>query len=158
MEKARTARGVFEPSKWSYALMLAFGCGSVPAPTQIDAATDLDATTQDAGPFNFGDATSDVAIDAPTFDVYVTLDDGGGLFQCGDCTCDGRTHYCDNSSVGPLAPLDDAAGCGFASCVPLPDGCVPADCECLPNANLGAGCACEHASDGDGLIAGCAAP
>ncbi len=115
-------------------------------------ASSFDASTADA-PIDFGDGFSfgDGALpEAALLDVYVTLDDGGGLFLCDNDACDGRTHFCDNSSVGP--------DLGYALCVPLPDGCVPANCECLPNANLGNGCSCEHATTGDGLVAGCSLP
>ena len=125
------------------------GCGSELPSTPSDASDRPDTTLTDAPPFSF-DVSNIVVPDAALVDVYVPLDDGGGLFQCDKDVCDGRTHYCDTSSIGP--------DLGPPRCVPLPDGCVPANCECLANANSGAGCSCEHATTGDGLMAGCSLP
>lgn len=124
------------------------GCGGVLPATSNDASDEPGVTFADAAPFAL-DAGDVTAPEATLADVFITLDDGGGPFQCDNSTCDGRTQYCDTSSVGPPGP---------AYCKTLPDGCVPANCDCLPNANLGAGCSCEHATTGDGLVAGCALP
>ncbi len=129
-------------------LAVALGCGgeTTSAP---DASTDATTDAHITDAISFGDLSVAPSPDAALVDVNVPLDDGGGLFACDNSTCDGRTQYCDTSSVGPPGP---------AYCAPLPDGCVPANCNCLPNANWGAGCSCEHAATGDGLIAGCQAP
>lgn len=131
-------------------LLLAIGCGGETA-IPPDASTDSSSNdaTIEAGA-SFPDVLSpphDAAL--LEADVYVPLDDGGGPFGCDNSTCNGTTQYCDTSSVGPPGP---------AYCATLPDGCVPANCECLPNANWGAGCSCEHATTGDGLVAGCQLP
>jgi hypothetical protein len=128
---------------WTLVLV---GCGG--AVTTSDAG--VDATTSDVADASivFGDDVSSTK-DAAPIDVNIGLVDGGGPFMCDQVVCDGRTQYCNISSVGPPGP---------AHCSQLPDGCVPASCECLPNANLGQGCSCAHATTGDGLIAGCQAP
>jgi hypothetical protein len=128
------------------ALML-MGCGET-APTTDAAASDATIDDSSLDAFGFRDGSSGVP-EATLVDVYVTLYDGGGPFACDNVTCDGRTQYCNISSVGPSGP---------AHCSALPDGCVPANCDCLPNANLGTGCSCTHATTGDGLVAGCQAP
>ena len=133
-------------ARWYLVAALSAGCGSVEiADAGFDGSGD-DASSTDA--FEFGDGV--VPFDsAPAFDVNIGLVDGGGSFECGVFVCDGRTQYCDTSSVGPPGP---------PYCHALPDGCVPANCVCLPNANLGQGCSCDRATTGDGLVAGCAAP
>ncbi len=128
-------------------------CGG--ASSTLDASTDVDAESDTDGSFfSFGDAADDY--DAPIFVMTgpdVGLDDGGGIFMCGDCACDGRTHYCYALAEGAPILGDDAADC--SGCIPLPDACVPANCDCLPTFPS---CWCHHASDGDGLIDGCLLP
>jgi hypothetical protein len=132
------------PSLVSALAIVLFGCGDATLPA-LDASADADATSDG---FTFGDGNNGVP-EAATHDVYVPLDDGGGPFACDTVVCDGRTQYCNISSVGPPGP---------AHCSPLPDGCVPANCDCLPNENVGVGCSCGHATTGDGLVAGCQLP
>ena len=151
-------RGSFLIIPWLSSLSCGgLGCGGLHA-TPWDAGADADATidaamdapSNDGFGFIFGDVVPPPPPDAVSVDVYVVLDDGGSPFQCdNNVTCEGRTQYCDISSVGPP---------GGARCADLPDGCVPANCDCLPNANSGTGCSCEHAPTGDGLIAGCVLP
>ncbi len=130
-------------------IALSLGCGgTLTADAGTDATIDDAAAFPDAA-FNFGDAGPST-YDAALVDVNVPLLDGGGPFICDKDVCDGRTQYCDNSSIGP--------DLGPARCVALPDGCVPANCACLPNANAGVGCSCERATTGDGLVAGCSMP
>lgn len=139
-------------------------CGSDDTRTEAVAdATAEDAPLDDAPPFTWSDATgpSDAYVpEAPD----VGLVDGGALFLCNTCLCDGRTHYCDISSAGAPVPLDpifgDAGPCldGGSMCRLLPTGCVPANCACLPNESKGGECACFHSSKGDGLLAGCVLP
>ena len=149
-------RRLWNPSVWvlrpmrsvlTLAVAACFACGSSRS-TLNDASDEPETSLPDAPMFSF-DAGDAVVPDAALADVFVALTDGGGLFQCDNSTCDGRTQYCNTSSVGPPGP---------ATCTALPDGCVPANCECLPNANLGVGCSCSHATTGDGLVAGCALP
>ncbi len=119
------------------------------------------------------DASEDMTLDVPAFpgagdgsgvvivtDLDASVVDGGGWFMCGQCPCDGRTHYCDIGS-GPHAPLsadasDDASCPYYSTCTPLPDGCAPARCSCLIR-NTGV-CACYPDDAGAGLYAGCFYP
>lgn len=124
-------------------------CGSEPVWNAGPDAQD-DATDENVPSFGDGAVVVDDAafVDAPD----VGLDDGGGPFMCGNCTCDGRTHYC--YAVAEGAPIvGDASNC--SSCIPLPDACVPANCDCLP---MMTSCECHRASTGDGLIVACLLP
>jgi hypothetical protein len=117
----------------------------------------LTVASTDAEPdvtLSFGDAADDASIvDVITSGPDVGLDDGGGIFMCGNCACDGRTHYCYALAEGAPIVGDDAADC--SGCIPLPDACVPANCDCLPTFPS---CWCHHAPTGDGLIDGCLLP
>ena len=144
-------------------LGLTSACGSdVTSTFSVPDATSSDGD-QDGGLFTDLDAATLADVSPPEV-PDVGLVDGGGPFLCNNCLCDGRTHYCDISSVGPPVPLapvfGDAGPCpdGGTICRPLPKGCVPASCACLANASMGAGCRCFRSSDGDGLLAGCALP
>lgn len=85
----------------------------------------------------------------------------GGLFDCGGCACDGKTHYCLRIAAGALRapPPPDAPSCddaGANDCQPLPANCggVPS-CTCLPSPYGGA-CNCNDV--GGGLEVFCALP
>lgn len=69
------------------------------------------------------------------WDATAPLDDGG-LFDCGGCACDGRTHYCVVSVGGLIPPAPDAGPCGDGGsgfqCKPLPEDCLaPPSCGCI---------------------------
>ena len=142
---------------------LTSACGSDEARTEsAPDATSADATPDGEPPFTWSDAAArDIYVPEPP---DVGLLDGGGLFLCSTCVCDGRTHYCDFSSAGapaPLAPFPgDAGPCpdGGSMCRPLPPSCIPANCACLPNETTGGACACFRSKEGDGLMAGCVLP
>lgn len=141
-------------------LFVVAACGTNAVAPAPDASVE-DATVSD-GP-TFGDAgwsPPDVGSPLPPW-WDAGVEDGGGLFLCFGCVCDGRTHYCDTGS-GPGAPIpDDASACpdaeGWSQCTPLPDGCAPATCSCLLPEDPGL-CRCEHSDSGDGLNAGCVYP
>jgi hypothetical protein len=132
-------------------------CGSAPSVTDAgaDATAGADASS-DVG-LSF-DAPADVGFDAPD----ITLD-GGGLFLCGNCQCDGRTHYCFSASGGPSPmPLaGDAATCaddagGNPGCVPIPTSCEPIPaCSCLNQTSV---CTCAIDPSGNGLDVSCNFP
>jgi hypothetical protein len=129
-------------------------CGT--SSSQPDASAGADASDDTSLDFDVAQFTGDGTAVIPSNDASV--EDGGGWFMCGQCPCDGRTHYCD-IGYGPGAPWagdasDDA--CAYSTCTPLPDGCAPARCACLiPSAGM---CACFLADSGDGLMAGCFYP
>ncbi len=134
-----------------FTLLVACGSASVP-PTGNDASTIADATAEWDPSLEDGFAPLPEAGEAPD----VGLLDGGGLFLCFGCICDGRTSYCNTSEKFPaLDPIfGDAGACGSTSrCKPYPPGCAPnPTCACIK------ACSCERADGGDGLYAGCFYP
>jgi hypothetical protein len=141
-------------------LMALAGCST--AESQNGAAPD--ATTDEA---YVGDSIADDGgnpwIDdssgwAPPDAYAIGLIDGGGVFMCNGCMCDGRTHYCDISTG--LAPAFDAAGWDACagSCLELPDGCAPQPtCACIHLWDW-VQCSCRASDGGEGLFAGCNIP
>ena len=133
-----------------------------------------DATLDDAGDGAItlldGGAFPDSYVDSNVDPVV--LGDAGGLFLCGSngaaCICDGRTHYCDDSSgpggapiLGDASDFGDASACGDASwsaCVGFPAPCVSQpSCKCLLDIPRGV-CACRLDDSGAGLIYGYSIP
>lgn len=111
-------------------------------------------------PFEFSDAAPFPA-DAPLADA--------GLFNCGGCLCDGKTHYCLFSS-GPggktpptpdagmaLCPEQDAGSPATADgCLPLPATCgTSPSCACI-DVPFPVPCPCSDA--GGGLLVSCVIP
>jgi hypothetical protein len=142
------------------ALVALVACGEV-APAGVDGGADATLPDASDASFGFGDTAPIDVVITPPMAPDVGLVDGGGPFPCGNCTCDGRTEYCDDSQ-GPHAPIlgdaaSDACSGGWGECRPLPDGCAPANCACLPNSTWGS-CGCFRSDAGDGLVAGCFYP
>jgi hypothetical protein len=121
------------------------------------------------------DATDTIDVELPPLaetgplpDLYVdpvVLGDAGGPFLCGKCICDGRTHYCDESTGPGIVVTDaafgDAAPCSDASissCTAFPSACAGhPSCECMFAARPGA-CHCHLDDSGAGLDYGCSYP
>jgi hypothetical protein len=144
--------------RWSFVFLAACGSSAPIADAGTDAASGADAFAEVG--FSI-DAAADVGVDAPD----ITLD-AGGPFLCGNCECDGRTHYCYSASGGP-SPMPiagdggDAATCaedagGNPRCVPIPTSCEPTpSCSCV---NTNSPCMCSLDPSGNGLDVSCNFP
>ena len=141
-------------------------CGSTPS-NGGDAGSD--ATVKDASSELLFSVDAVATFDVVAADVANITLDGGGLFLCGACACDGRTHYCYSAGGGPspmplagdAGDVGDAAACAddagiLPRCTPIPSSCPSPSCACVNSSPWV--CTCCIDPSGNGLDVSCNFP
>ena len=140
---------------WYAGALAAAGCGTSVVSSDGGADGGGDASSTDASAFADVAAEADAAFPMIPNDLDAEID-GGGLFWCAGCVCDGTGHYCQQFETGEVS-ADAGTVCNTLMCPAYADACADDhSCECLHMQQPD--CLCGPDPTGDGLVVTCVQP